>query len=134
MNVMIDFFKTLLLMKKPWVVWVGMLLTANMVAPFFFIKTLEAQAVLASVMVGAMIQMVIFGNKGFVRLLGVGHVVWIPLVLWLATRWDAGMLETPFEIWVCAVMVLNSLSLIIDAVDVARYIRGERTPIHTLPY
>ncbi|MFQ5443802.1 MAG: hypothetical protein ACE5EK_04200, partial [Nitrospinales bacterium] len=113
MNVMIDFFRTLLLMKKPWVIWVGMLLAANMVAPLFFIETIEAQAVLAAAMAGAMIQMVIFGNQGFVRLLGIGHVFWIPLVLWLLTRLDTDTLETPFGMWLGAVMVLNSLSLLI---------------------
>lgn len=132
MNVMIDFFRTLLLMKKPWVIWVGMLLAANMVAPLFFIETIEAQAVLAAAMAGAMIQMVIFGNQGFVRLLGIGHVFWIPLVLWLLTRLDTDTLETPFGMWLGAVMVLNSLSLLIDVVDVIRYIKGERTPLYTL--
>ncbi len=38
-----------------------------------------------------------------------------------------------FRAWLVAVMLMNTLSLIIDAIDVVRYARGERTPTITLP-
>lgn len=132
MQVMIDFFRTLLLMPRHWVAWVGLLMTANMVAPLFFIDTLEAQVVLAAMMAGAAIQMAIFKMKGFVRLLGIGHLLWVPMVMWLAVGFDSERLASPFGLWVAAVMILNSVSLMIDGVDVIRYIKGERTPALTL--
>ena len=129
MKVMIDFFRTILRMPKYWVAWVGLLMIANMVAPLFFIETLEAQVVLGAMMGGAAIQMVIFKMKGFVRLLGIGHILWIPMVIWLATGFDTEQITSPFGLWLAAVMTLNSVSLIIDGVDVVRYIKGERTPV-----
>jgi len=129
---MIDFFRTLLLMPKHWVAWVGLLMLANMVGPLFFIKTLEAQVVLGAMLGGAAIQMALFKMKGFVRLLGIGHVLWVPMVIWLALGFEPEQLASPFGLWVAAVMTLNSISLIIDGVDVARYIKGERTPSLTL--
>lgn len=132
MKAMIDFFRTLLRMPNHWVAWVGLLMLANMIAPLFFIETLEAQVVLGAMMAGAAIQISIFRMKGFVRLLGVGHILWIPMVIWLAIGFDPERLASPFGLWVAAVVILNSVSLLIDAVDVARYIKGERTPSLTL--
>ena len=119
-----SFMRTMLLMPKPWVAWLGLLMAANFILPLIFITTLEGQVVLATGLISAMIQGRIFQTLGFVRLLGIGHSPWIPLLLWLWSRfeWDASI----FAGWILAVMVLNSLSLIIDAVDVVRYVRGER--------
>ncbi len=126
MRVMMSFMKTMLLMPRPWVGWVGLLMGANSILPLIFITTLEGQVVLATGIVSAMIQMGIFRTQGFVRLLGIGHSPWIPLLLWLWSRfeWDASI----FAYWLLVLMILNSLSLIIDAVDVVRYLMGAREP------
>ncbi|MDA0692803.1 MAG: hypothetical protein O3A78_11700 [Nitrospinae bacterium] len=126
MKTMINFFKALLQMPKPWVAWVMLLMTVNMVVPIFFIETLEAQVVLATMMASAALMMFLFAQKGFVRLLGLGHVLWIPLILWLSARVDFASASTGVEQWLLAVIALNGLSLIIDTVDVIRYAKGER--------
>ena len=128
MKSMMTFMKTMMIMPIHWQVWLGVLVTANMVVPFFFIHMLEAQVVLAAAIVGMVIMSVIFSMKGFVRLLGIGHIGWLPLVFWLWTRSDHAPADSIFGYWLVAVLVLNSLSLIIDTVDVLRYIKGERTP------
>ncbi len=128
MKVMMDFNRTLLLMPKPWLVWLALLVAANMVVPLFYITTREGQVVLVAILVGAVIQMVIFGAKGFVRLLGLGHILWVPMVPWLWTRLDQDSSGSIFGYWLLAVIVLDSLSLMIDVVDVIRYIKGERAP------
>jgi hypothetical protein len=134
MKTMINFFKAMFQMPKPWVVWVTLLMTINMVVPIFFIETLEAQVVLATMMASAVLMMFIFAQKGFVRLLGVGHILWIPLLLWLSVRVDFASASTGFDQWLLAVMALNGLSLLIDTVDVIRYAKGERAPTLTLDY
>ena len=126
MKTMINFFKALLQMPKPWVAWVMLLMTVNMVVPIFFIETLEAQVVLATMMASAAIMMFLFAQKGFGRLLGLGHVLWIPLILWLSARVDFASASTGVEQWLLAVIALNGLSIIIDTVDVIRYAKGER--------
>jgi hypothetical protein len=132
MKTMISFVKAMLRMPKPWVAWLALLMTVNMVVPIFFIETLEAQVVLATMMVSAALMMFLFAQKGFVRLLGLGHVLWIPLIFWLSARVDFASASTELEQWLLAVIVLNGLSLIIDAVDVIRYVKGERTPTVTI--
>jgi hypothetical protein len=134
MKTMISFVKAMLRMPKPWVAWLALLMTANMVMPIFFIETLEAQVVLATMMASAALMMFLFAKKGFVRLLGLGHVLWIPLIFWLSARVDIASASTGLDQWLLAVIGLNGLSLIIDAVDVIRYAKGEREPTLTLDY
>ncbi len=132
-KVMTGFFKAMLtVLPAPWLIWIGTLLFVNMVVPLFFLDQLEAQVVLAATMLGALIQMSIFKAKGFVRLLGIGHLPWLLVVLWLASWTSAIGTDTLFGQWILAVIVLDGLSLVIDAIDVVRYINGDRTPATTL--
>ncbi len=131
MRVMIDFSKTLLAMKMPWPLWVGLMMLVNMAAPIYFFDALEAKVVLAAALAGMLVQTVVFAAKGFVRLLGIGHVFWIPLVIWLWIRWDQAAPGDPLAHWMIAVVVVNSLSLILDGYDVVRYLRGDRQPTVT---
>lgn len=128
-----QFMKTMMMMPILWQVWLGVLVTANLVVPFFFMNTLEAPVILLTAIVGLMIMLAIFSEKGFVRLLGIGHIGWIPLVAWLWTRLDQVPADSLFGYWLIAVIVLDSLSVIIDIIDVLRYVNGERTPFLALP-
>ena len=132
MKSMMNFMKTMMIMPIQWQIWLGVLVTANIVVPLFFIHTLEAQVILPTAIVGLVIMSVIFSEKGFVRLMGIGHIVWIPLVFWLWTRLDHAPADSTFGYWLMAVIVLNSLSLFIDTIDVVRYVKGERTPFLVL--
>ena len=132
MKVMMNFMKALLKLPRLWVVWVGLLMTVNMLAPLFFMTTLEGKVVLGTMMASAGLMLFVFAQKGFVRLLGLGHVLWIPLILWLFGRVDFAIPDTGLEAWVLTVITLNGLSLVIDTVDVVRYLTGERQPTVTL--
>ena len=132
MKSMLKFMKTMMIMPIPWQVWLGILVIVNMIVPFFFIHKLEAQVVVATAIVGLVIMSVVFSVKGFVRLLGIGHIGWIPLVFWLWTRLVHAPADSIFGYWLMAVVVLNSLSLIIDTIEVLRYVKGERSPVLTL--
>jgi len=109
-----------------WQGWVAVLFSTNMAA-IFFLPRVEATVVLVGLGVGAALQMTMFARLGFVRLLGIGHIFWLPMVLWLVSR--LGGLDDPLVYrWASAVVLLCSVSLAIDGIDVARYVRGEREP------
>jgi hypothetical protein len=129
---MLGFFQGIGTLPRPWWIWIGLLMTFNMVVPWLFIGTLEAKVVLAASLLAAMLQMTLFRVKGFVRLLGLGHIAWLPVVLWLAGRLDTVDLESAFGMWILSVMVLDGISLIIDFIDVGRYLLGEREPSFVL--
>ena len=133
MKAMMNFTKAMMNMPIHWQVWLGLLITVNIVGPFFFINTMEAQIVLATAIAGLGIMAVIFSEKGFVRLMGIGHIGWFPLVSLLWMRLDFAPANSAFGFWLMTVIVLDSLSLLIDTIDVFRYVKGERTPYIALP-
>ena len=127
---MIGLIKSTLQMPIPWLVWVAFLGAANLVAPLYFIQTLEARMTLALFCAGVITQSLIHAKLGFVRLLGIGHIYWIPLVIWLGFRLGEFGIEGSFGLWLVSLLLLNSVSLIIDATDVTRYTLGERSPFY----
>jgi hypothetical protein len=132
LKVVLGFIQGIGTLAKPWWFWIGFLMVINMVVPWFFIGTMEAKVVLVATIIAAMLQMSIFRFKGFVRLLGLGHIPWLPVVVWLASRLGEMDIESPFGIWILSVVVLDGISLIIDFIDVGRYFLGDREPSFVL--
>ncbi len=128
MKAMIGFAKGLMSLPMPWPVWLGLLVAVNVAGPIYFFEAFEAKVVLAAFLASAALMTAIFAAKGFVRLLGIGHIFWIPMVPWLWTRFDQVEPDNLIGYWMIAVVAMNGISLIIDAIDVLRYIRGERNP------
>ncbi len=77
-------------------------------------------------MIGAMLMSLLTARFGFTRILGLGHILWIPLVGWLAFRLGQNPADDAFGMWIRGVMLLNTVSLVIDGVDVFRYAAGDR--------
>jgi len=132
MKAMIEFSKGLMSLPMPWPVWLGLLVAVNVAGPIYFFEVFEAKVVLAAFLASAALMTAIFAAKGFVRLLGIGHIFWIPMVPWLWTRFDLVEPNNLFGYWMIAVVALNGISLIIDAIDVLHYARGDRKPYVTI--
>ena len=128
----LGFFRTILRFPPLWLGWIGLLMGANMVAPLFFLPAPEAVWTLAVFMVAAMTPMAMFSRLGFVRLLGIAHFLWFPLIVWIWIRMDGVPTGDPMYLWMTSLVVLNSISLAVDVADVGRYLFGERTPTLTL--
>ena len=133
MRAMFNFLLAMLRMRKPAVAWIMLLMLVNMVIPLFYLGTPEGRTVLGAFVFGALLQGWSFSAKGFVRLLGIGHIVWVPMVVWLWARLEVAPASGFFRYWLLATIALVSLSLLIDAVDITRYLRGERTPYVEIP-
>lgn len=63
---------------------------------------------------------------GFTRILGLGRLPWLPLLVWLAFRLENIPAEDVFGLWIRGVMLINSVSLLLDGADVVRYASGDR--------
>ncbi|MGV6805299.1 MAG: hypothetical protein ACWA49_13955 [Ruegeria sp.] len=114
-------------MPRLWVIW----LVAVNLGCVGFIARPEGQVVLAVTLVAVLAQAVLFGRMGFTRVLGITHVLWIPMFAWLASRVDA-MATTPgLTEWVALLFVTNLASFVIDLADAHRFIRGDRAPHYT---
>ena len=126
MNAFVKFNKGIMKMPLRWQPWLMLLVTVNFLTPLFFITHLEAQIVLLTFVAGTMLMTFITSISGFTRLLGLGHILWVPLLYFLWSRLSENPANEFFGIWIRVLMILNALSLIIDVIDVVRYTAGER--------
>ena len=106
--------------------WVGMLIGANIVAPLFFLEHVEARVTLAAGLLGMTLMTALTGRFGFSRIVGLGHVAWLPLLAFLAGSVSEVPATTGLGLWLRTVIVLDAISLVIDGVDVVRFLRGDR--------
>lgn len=112
-------------LQRAWGAW----LVAVNSAGLLFIGHVEAQVALAAVGVAVLAQALIYQRRRFIRILGATHVLWVPMLAWMALRLDAIPREdAAFHAWLVALIATNAFSLAIDAWDAARFVRGERRP------
>ncbi len=126
MRSFLKFNKGILRLPLQWRLWMMLLMTANVVVPLFFLCRLEAQIVLAAILSSLVLFTLLTARGGFTRLLGLGHLPWVPLIWFLGTRLGELPPDDFYGIWIRAVIALNATSLAIDAVDVIRYVAGDR--------
>jgi hypothetical protein len=114
-------FRTL---PRLWCVW---LVGVNLCC-LYFITQIEGQVVLAVTGIAVVVQSLVYGRIGFTRVLGIAHVLWLPMFAWMAFRLDVIMADLALGRWLAVLLVTNVVSLMVDATDVFRFARGERAP------
>ena len=122
----IKFNKGVMKMPVHWGMWLMLLTAINLVVPLFFLDRLEARVVLGVILASMMLMTILTALAGFTSFLGLGHILWIPMLYFLWTRLDQIPSDDFFGIWLRALMMLNAVSLVIDAVDVTRFIAVDR--------
>ena len=108
------------------IVWVAWLIGINLLVPIFFWNHPEARVIAVVFLAGGTLMGYLTTETGFSRLLGLGHVFWYPLLIWLALRMEMFPAAESFGLWIRVLMVTNAISLVIDTADVIRWLRGDR--------
>jgi hypothetical protein len=129
MNAFIKFNRGILRLPILVRVWLTLLMAVNLLAPIIYIQRSEARIVLLTFLASFLVMILITGASGFTRLLGLGHVLWVPLLFFLFSRLDSIPVGGSYSTWIRSVIALNSISLVLDLVDVVRFARGERSEI-----
>ncbi|HVS15444.1 MAG TPA: hypothetical protein VMV46_16070 [Thermoanaerobaculia bacterium] len=106
--------------------WIGWMALVNLAA-LAFLKRVEARWVLAAFVAAAVTMNAMYAQLGWVRLLGLAHVVfWLPLLVYVLARWQDLPQVGAFAVWIRTLFLTNLASLIVDLVDVVRYLLGDR--------
>lgn len=107
-----------------WVIWLMVINTASIL---FIIHRVEARWTLAAWLLNGMFIMpYLYDQFGFVRLLGLAHiVVWTPLLVYLFRRRESFEIPSITGIYFWLLMATNAVSLGFDYVDLARYFLGD---------
>ena len=127
-------FDEAIALQPVWVgYWLNVLLLGAFILPALLVFWKESRLTgiitLATSALSAAGVMWIFSELGYVKLMGLSHVVfWTPLVFFLFGKArQENMPAWPRRIiWVVIIVLLISLAF--DYVDVARYFLGEREP------
>lgn len=109
-----------------WRLWVILGVLLNLFVPFFYLDRLEARVIIIAAVASLTLMTVLTGVYGFTRILGLGHILWIPLLYFLWIRLDRISDADFIGIWVRSLIVYNAVSLVIDIIDIIRYVAGDR--------
>lgn len=88
----------------------------------------DSMVMLVAALISGIFMDWLFDQYGYTRILGLAHVVfWTPAVAFLIWRLKSGAvaLRSVFGLYLVVLVATNSASLIIDAIDVIRYLAGD---------
>jgi hypothetical protein len=114
--------------------WVGVLMAVNLAALLFVARReaggwkvrWEPVAILVSFFAAAMMMDALYAAVGYVRLLGLAHLVfWGPVWGWILWHRSQYSTRNAFGVYLHAYLVIAGISLAIDALDVVRYLLGD---------
>ena len=101
--------------------WVAALMIVNLVSAAFWHEPL-AKVILLVFMISAAAMMGIYYKFGFEKVLGLGHVLWLPLLFFaVAAMPGAG---SGFRLYLVVWSIFTVVSLVFDTVDVWKYFSG----------
>ena len=108
-----------LLQQPVWIpIWVFYLMVINVASVIFWHEPL-AKIIFITFMISAMLMMGLYSRFGFEKILGLGHVLWVPLLAYVLTQTPA--FESSFKLYLVALSISISISLAFDIVDVWKY-------------
>jgi len=114
--------------------WILTLIVVNLAALFFVVGRkdgrwgvrFESIAIVASFVAAGAFMSWLFDQVGYMRLLGLAHLVfWGPAWIWVLTRYRSGSSGGIFRRYLQSYLVIAGISLVIDTVDVVRYLLGD---------
>ena len=111
-----------------WVLWMGGVIFASLVILMTSTTTRRDALIIFLTNLGVYASMMwLYHQVGFVRLLGLVHVVfWTPLAIYLWTRLKSTDIVSPYRQIMWLLLATMIVSLAFDYFDVVRYLLGDR--------
>jgi len=108
------------LMQQPvWIpIWLLFLMIINIVSVVFWSEPL-AKTIFVTFMLSAMLMMALYSKYGFEKILGMGHILWIPLLIYMLMVIPSA--TSTFKNYLVILSVSIAISLVFDIVDVWKY-------------
>ena len=112
-------------MRPPvWIpLWVFFLMLVNMASVAFWSEPL-AKVIFITFMVSAGLMMGLYARFGFSKILGIGHVLWIPLLIYVVSQIPEA--DVGFRNYLVVFSVFTVVSLAFDITDVWKYFKHQR--------
>lgn len=120
MNNPLHFFTEMFKRPAYEVIWVFYMMMIN-VASIFFWEELLAKVIFIIFILSSMLMMGLYSNFGFTKILGLGHILWLPLAIYIAVVLPGT--EGLYFTYLMVLLATISISLVIDIYDVWSYFR-----------
>lgn len=114
--------------------WINSLIAVNLSAVLFVVgreagkwrSRREPIAILVAFFLAAIVMGQLYDRIGYVRLLGLAHVIcWGPVWFWILGRRKDYSWRSVFGGYLHVYLVIDGLSLVIDMIDIVRYLLGD---------
>lgn len=114
--------------------WVLVMVLVHLAAVLFVVRRepsgwrirIEPIAIMTSFIVAALIMEWMYGQFGYVRLLGLAHLIgWTPVFVWMFMIRKRFSVSTLFGKYLRLYLLIAGISLFIDVIDVIRYFLGD---------
>ena len=115
--------------------WLTWMQTILIVLPFIFIKRREAQVLIVAQVLNFIVGGIVYAAEGnqITKLFGLGHIFWAGAYAYFLFRlWTqtADLQSRPYyRAWVYTATITLTISLPLDAYDLAKYASGLRQPM-----
>ncbi len=108
------------LIQQPiWVsIWLLFLMIVNFASVAFW-NELLAKVILITFVLSAIFMMGLYSRFGLEKILGLGHILWIPLLVYVLIEIPAA--EGAFKSYLIILLISITISLVFDIIDVWRY-------------
>lgn len=114
------------LMQQPvWIpIWLFFLIIINVASLGFWHEPL-AKIIFITFMISAMLMMGLYSRFGFEKILGLGHILWVPLLVYVLVQLPT--VETFFKIYLVVLSISIAISLLFDITDVWEYFTNRKS-------
>ncbi len=114
------------LMQQPiWIpIWLFFLMIINVASLGFWHEPL-AKIIFITFMTSAMLMMGLYSRFGFEKILGLGHILWVPLLVYVLTQLP--IVEAFFKSYLVVLSISLAISLAFDITDVWKYFTNRKS-------
>lgn len=112
------------LVRQPvWIpIWVLFLMIVHIASVGFWHEPV-ARLIVVSFLMSAMLMMGLYARFGFEKILGLGHLPWIPMLVYLLMQIPTA--EPAFKRYLLVLSVSIATSLVFDTIDVWKYFKNQ---------
>ncbi len=113
-----------LMQQSIWIsVWLLFLMIVN-IASVMFWNELLAKVILITFVLSAIFMMGLYSRFGFEKILGLGHILWIPLLVYVLKEFPEA--EGAFKSYLIILLISITISLVFDIIDVWGYFTSQK--------
>ncbi len=114
------------LMQQPvWIsIWVFYLMVINLVSLGFWHEPLS-KLIFITFMISAVLMMGLYSRFGFEKILGLGHILWVPLLVYILMQLPA--VEASFKSYLFVLSISIAISWAFDITDAWKYFTNPKS-------